>query len=279
MQKTSIMKILKQILTITFLSVIISCDNSDNPTTNGSAQEDASLSIKLVDNPGDYDHVFIDIQDVRIKYDNGSSEENDNDWLSIGVIEPGIYDLLELTGGVNLPLVDNESIEAGTLEQIRLVLGEDNTIVLHGETEARPLSTPSAQQSGLKVMVDQEIIAGFDYNFILDFDVDESIVVAGNSGNIILKPVLRANLDINSGNIEGNILPQGLVAEIEASNENITASTFVDDIGNFQISGLPEGIYTVTITPDVNSTFDPVIIENVTVAVGETTTLDTVSFE
>jgi hypothetical protein len=36
-------------------------------------------------------------------------------------------------------------------------------------------------------MVNQLILAEFNYDFILDFD--ESIVTAGNSGNINLKPV------------------------------------------------------------------------------------------
>ncbi|HAZ25659.1 MAG TPA: hypothetical protein DCY95_14560, partial [Algoriphagus sp.] len=68
------------------------------------------------------------------------------------------------------------------------------------------LKTPSAQQNGLKIKVNQPIEGGQSYNLVIDFDVAKSIVVAGNSGNIILKPVLRAYLEEAAG-ISGLVLP------------------------------------------------------------------------
>lgn len=272
------MKSFKLVLSLIIVILISACDDSNNSLSNTPIEEKASLSIKLVDNPGDYENVFVEVIDVLIKYESDDTDDN-NGWLPIGVIEPGVYDLLELTGGVNLPLVENEIIEPGTIKQIRLVLGDSNSIVLTGESEARPLTTPSAQQSGLKVMVNEPILAGFDYNFILDFDVDESIVMAGNSGNIILKPVLRASLEINSGTIQGVALPTDINIEIEASNETVTASTFTDNLGNYEIAGLPQGLYTITITPEESSMFDPIILNNIEVTIGNTTILDPVTFE
>ena len=271
------MKILKQILSIIIVFTVISCNNSENSGP-------ATLSVKLVDNPGDYENVFVEVVDVMVKYDNDSEDnfdEEDNDengWESLGVINPGIYDLLELTGGVSLDLIDNEEIQSGTIKQIRLVLGENNTIVLAGEEEARPLRTPSAQQSGLKVMVNQAIEAGFNYDFILDFDVDESIVMAGNSENINLKPVLRASLEVNSGILSGEILPADIMVEVSATNGDIIASTFTN-AGQFELLGLPAGIYSITITPDENSLLNGVTIENVEITVGETTILQTITLE
>lgn len=274
------MKYLKLFAFIILIISFIGCNDTDNSQNEG----EAKLSIKLVDNPGDYENVFVEIIDVMVKYgddsDNDSDDSNsDEGWISVGVIEPGIYDLLELTGGVSLPLVENEDIQTGVIKQIRLVLGGSNSIVLDGETQQRPLTTPSAQQSGLKVMVNQTVLAGFNYDFILDFDVDESIVIAGNSGNIILKPVLRANLEINSGTIQGSIIPADLDVEIEVSNDDTTASTFTDDLGNYEILGLPAGIYTVTITPEESSLFDPVVLTDIEVTVGNTTILDVITFE
>jgi hypothetical protein len=272
------MNLLRQLLSVLIIMSLVACNDSDS----SNSQEPAKLSVKLVDNPGDYENVFVEITDVMIKYGNTSDDSENNEdegWVSIGIIEPGIYDLLELTGGINLPLVENENIEPGVIKQIRLVLGSSNSIVLDGEIEARPLTTPSAQQSGLKVMVNQPIESGFNYSFILDFDVDESIVVAGNSGNIILKPVLRANLEVNSGSIEGSVIPSDLAVEIEVSNESTTASTFTDDLGNYEVIGLPAGIYTVTLTPEESSLFEPVVLTDILVTVGNTTILDVITFE
>ncbi|WP_412559439.1 MULTISPECIES: DUF4382 domain-containing protein [Winogradskyella] len=268
------MKYLKQTLLLLIAIFTFSCNNSDESSNDGTAR----LSVKLVDEPGDYEHVFVEVVDVMVKYD-GESDDDENGWQSIGIINPGVYDLLELTGGVSLELVDNEEIEAGLLKQIRLVLGDDNSVVLEGETEPRPLNTPSAQQSGLKIMVNQEIVAGLNYDFILDFDADESIVMAGNSGNINLKPVLRASLEVNSGSLSGTVLPADVVVAVEATNGIETASTLTDDSGNFQILGLSPGVYTVTITPDNDSMLNAVIIEDVEIVIGETTNLGTITLE
>ncbi len=272
------MKFLKQVLSILVVFFVFSCNDSENSTNTDGTNGTAKLSMKLVDEPGDYENVFIEIIDVMVKYEN-EDDNDENGWESIGIISPGIYDLLELTGGISLQLIDNEEIQTGTIKQIRLLLGDENSVVLEGEVEARELNTPSAQQSGLKVMVNEPILSGFNYDFILDFNVDESIVMAGNSGNIILKPVLRASLEVNSGSLIGNVLPSDIAIEIEATNGIINASTFTNDLGDFEISGLPEGIYTVTITPDENSMLNPVIVENVEVIIGETTILETIILE
>ncbi|MFC0603652.1 DUF4382 domain-containing protein [Winogradskyella pulchriflava] len=271
------MKFLKQIVSIfVILLTLSSCNDSDSSNSS----DTATLSVKLVDDPGDYQNVFVEIIDVKVKYDSDDFDEDDEQgWQSIGIINPGVYDLLELTGGVSLELVNNETIETGLIKQIRLVLGDDNSVLLEGETETRPLNTPSAQQSGLKVMINQSIIAGYNYDFILDFDVEESIVMAGNSGNINLKPVLRANLEVNSGTIAGSIQPSGIAAEVVVTNGLFSTTTYTNDFGDFQISGLPEGIYTVTVTPEASLMLDSVVIENVEVNVGATTSLDPIIFE
>src|SRR5690554_7316058 len=110
--------------------------------------------------------VFIDVEEVVIKY-NGNQEDR------VLGIEGGVYDLLELTAGVNV-LLFNDEVPSGDISQIRLILGEENTIVVNGQT--LPLSTPSAQQSGLKIKVNQSLEPGIFYDFLLDFDVDKSIV-------------------------------------------------------------------------------------------------------
>jgi len=272
------MKFLKQITSIIVLLLVLSCGDSDSSNTT----ETAKVSVRLVDDPGDYQNVFVEVIDVMVKYDGGSNDENDDDsgWESLGIINPGVYDLLELTGGVNLELVDDEEIETGTIKQIRLILGEDNSVVLEGETEARPLNTPSAQQSGLKVMINQAILAGFNYDFILDFDVDESIVMAGNSGNINLKPVLRASLEVNSGTLVGNVTNLDVAVEVTVDNgQGLTASTMIDAAGNFEIPGLPAGFYSVIVTPDPNAIplYQVLIIENVEIIIGSVNTLEVIT--
>ena len=249
---------------------VLSCSDDDNGTPQDGM---ASISVKLVDGPGDYDNVFVEVEEVLIKMSdddneqgNDDSDGNDDDgWISLNAINTGVVDLLDLTGGVNILLVDDFEVLAGELEEIRLVLGDDNTIVMDGETFA--LKTPSAQQSGLKIKVDETLQAGFGYTFILDFDVDKSIVNAGNSDNIILKPVIRATIEAATGSIEGSVVPANVETEVKAWVDGVEiASTNTDDMGNFLLIGLAPGTYTLTLTPNPESGLEAATVEDVDVS-------------
>jgi hypothetical protein len=267
--KTTNKLILMSVLAL--MSFTIACSNDGNSESNQSS----SISIKLMDNPAGYDKVFVEIVDVMVKRSDDNNDENG--WESLNAINTGIYDLLELTGGINVLLVDDFQIPSGALNQIRLVLGDNNSIVIDGETF--PLNTPSAQQSGLKIKVNQTLEANIAYTFLLDFMVDESIVIAGNSDNINLKPVIRASIEAKTGAISGQVLPTGIPVIITTEAGEEMVSTYTDDEGNFVLVGLDAATYDITITPEETSGLNPMIIEGVEVTVGNTTVIETVNLE
>jgi hypothetical protein len=230
----------------------------------------ARVQFKMIDGPGDYEEVNVDIQDVMINWTN-----DDTGWESIGGVETGIYDLLTLTGGEYAILAD-EAIPAGFLSQVRIILGENNTVKIDGEVFE--LSTPSAQQSGLKIQVNTEIVNGVLYNFIFDWNVEESIVEAGNSGNYNLKPVIRVTTEAQSGAISGSIIPADVVCLVTATNGADEISAYTNE-GVFLLQGVPEGIYTVVIEPDPNSGYTSVVVGNVEVSLGSTTDIGTVELQ
>jgi len=222
---------------------------SDNDDSNN---QTSRVMVRMTDAPGDYDAVNIDVQDIKIK---ASTDTGDEGWVSIASDEftPGVYNLLDLTGGVNVLLADNV-VPSGYLGQIRLVLGTNNTVVKNGVTY--PLNTPSAQQSGLKLNVNQTLVGGVIYEFLLDFDVEHSIVVqAGGSGNYNLHPVIRVSTMATSGVIKGRISPALVGFQVLASVQvgDTTVSAYADEAGLFQINGIPAGTYTVTLTPETGS--------------------------
>ena len=127
------MKTLKKINFFIFTLILISfysCSNSESGTNNmeGIAPK---ISVKLVDAPGDFDEVNVNVVGVMIKMDDS---DDDSGWINLDMINTGIIDLLNLTGGVNQVLVDRFPIPAGTLKQIRLVLGDGNTIVIRNDS-------------------------------------------------------------------------------------------------------------------------------------------------
>ncbi|WP_299550742.1 DUF4382 domain-containing protein [Seonamhaeicola sp.] len=268
---------LKLIFPLLFLCFLISCNDNDPGSTNLN-KEAPTITVRLVDNPGDYDAVNVEIVDVTIKMDDDSDDEDG--WISLEA-ESDIVNLLDFTGGISKVLVDRFPIPAGTLSQMRLVLGDGNTIVIEGENEELEefdLKTPSGQQSGLKVKINKVIEEGFTYDFILDFDVEKSIVHAGNSGNIILKPVLYASAEASSGIIEGTVSPTDVPAMVKVlvsdPDGDYEVTAFTDENGVFALWGVPAGTYEVIATPtDEEGDYNPGSASGVVVVNGEITTI------
>ena len=259
------------LLVLTFYN----CSNDSKDSTNLN-DGFAHISIKLVDGPGNYDKVFVDVQEILIKMDDDS--EGDNGWESVGVT-PGVYDLLELTGGKSAILIDDYEVLAGELSQMRMILG-DNNYVVKGEDEF-PLKTPSAQQSGLKLKINQTLEAGYLYSFVLDFDVAKSIVDAGNSDNIILKPVINASLEAASGIIKGVISPSDFQTEVSVMVDGESISTYAntENGGAFMLYGVFAGTYDLTITPDPSTNYIPQVLTGVEVINGQITDVGTIVLE
>src|SRR5690606_40451469 len=95
-------------------------------------------------------------------------------------------------------------------------------------------------------------------NFVLDFDVDKSIVMAGDSDNIILKPVLYLSTEVSSGIIEGTITPTDVPSTASVlvddkgtpeTEDDFVISALTDLTGAFALWGVPAGTYEVVVTP------------------------------
>jgi hypothetical protein len=223
------------------------------------------IHVRLTDAPAAYTAVNIDVIGVEIIDNNGKTVVmNSNN---------KIYNLLNFTNGKDT-LLATANVEANSIDQIRLILGANNTIVSGGVTY--PLSTPSADQSGLKLLVNHSLEVGVTNSITIDFDANKSIVEQGN-GVYKLKPVLRAIVTANSGTISGNITPAGILAVVTATSATSeTFSTSVNSAGNFMLMGIPSGTYSITITPLLPLL--PSTQANVVVATGAITNLGTVNF-
>lgn len=262
---------------LTFSLIAFMCLSLMGCNSNDDGTQTAKVAIRMTDAPGDYDAVYIDVQDVMIKA--GTDTDDGKGWVSLEGVTPKVYNLLELTGGVDVLLAD-DIVPAGFLGQVRLVLGENNSVVKDGVTY--PLKTPSAQQSGLKIKVNQTLVGGVIYEFLLDFDVAHSIVVqAGNSGIFNLHPVIRVSSTATSGVIKGNVSPalEGyqVLASVQVGDE--TVSAYADESGFFQINGVPAGTYEVKLTPEEGSGKAEKLIPDVVVVNGEINNLGAISLD
>jgi hypothetical protein len=254
---------------VLFSLLIVSCD-SDESLIQGRAK----LEVRLTDDPGDYEAVYIDVRDVQINVSGDSA--NDNGWQSLQGVNAGIYNLLDLVNDKDtlLALAD---IPSGRLQQMRLILGPNNSVVIDGEEF--DLKTPSAQQSGLKLNIHQDVKAGMLYTILLDFDVAKSIVKTGNK-NFILKPVIRTILNeagIQTGDIKGWVLPDSVLTSVLAlQGQDTVASTYTDNTGGYMIKGLNPGSYDLHYLP-ADSGWNKEVRTGVNVNARQVTVVDTVS--
>ena len=242
--------------------VTLSACNDNEPGT-------ARLVISMTDAPGDYQEVNVDIQSIEV---NVSENGDEAGWITLDNVNAGVYNLLDLTNGIDTVLADEE-LPAGFISQIRLILGEDNTLKIDDQIE--DLKTPSAQQSGLKLQIKSALIAGITYEVLLDFDAARSVVKAGNSGKHNLKPVIRTIVEAQDGAISGIVLPlEATPALFAIQGSDTLASAFTDENGAFLLRGLAPGSYRVSISPATGYLGQS--LENVNVDLGQITDVGTV---
>lgn len=246
-----------------FLFSQTSCSKNEN-----SNDKKARLQIRLTDDPGNYEAVLIDVQDIQINVTGDST----GGWQSLSDVKRGTYDLLQLVNDKDTLLAD-ALIPTGRLHQMRLILGPDNFVKVDGNLIK--LNTPSAQQSGLKLNVQQDVTNGVLYTVLLDFDVAKSIVQTGN-GKYNLKPVIRTMFQAVGGSIKGVVTPDTLATAVLAiQGVDTVASTYTDSFGNYLIKGLPAGSYSVHYLPG-NASFIDEVRDGIAVTTGKVTVVDTV---
>jgi hypothetical protein len=228
----------------------------------GAGTANGSIRFAMTDAPAcGYDHVWVTVEKISVNT-NASASDTDPGWTDLAVSPPQRIDLLTLTNGV-LQELGTLPLSAGHYSQVRLVLASNGNGVTPPANAVQPtggnvtaLTTPSGQQSGVKLQANVDVAAGQMVDLVLDFDACSSVVRAGNSGQYVLKPVVAVVPRIVSG-IQGVVstsLPLGSTT-ISAQQSGATVrSTRPDANGNWTIPFLQPGSYTVVITSDAHAT-------------------------
>lgn len=241
-------------LTTLLLAVAVmftACDVNDDDGSSG------TMRVSLTDAPGDFAAVNIQIEQVLVKSTDSDSdadgvddtegmddEELENDGWEVIFNDSITVNLLDYQNGELLNLGET-TVEAGMYEEIRIVLGDNNTVELLGGTTF-DLTTPSAQTSGYKLMINSKVEAGEVTDLVIDFDASQSITITGND-RYILNPVLRTVEADEKATISGTVSPVEINAWIYTIADGDTVSTQPNAEGDFTLYGLEEGTYDVTI--------------------------------
>ena len=210
------LKRIKYVLPLLAAAALGACDGG---TDSGSSR----VSIRLVDAPGDFKEVKVQITELYLQ---GESESDSTSGrLTLATDTTTYFDLLTLVGGASADLVKDAVIPAGTYSQLRVRVGDAYVVTSDGKVYATPgarlpagmtatgtinLTSGKSRASGYKIRFpgpgltvdgDSRIVA-------LDFDVARSFGhVAGKSGQVILNPHFTVSQVQLSGSISGLITP------------------------------------------------------------------------
>ncbi|WP_415406295.1 DUF4382 domain-containing protein [Sulfurovum sp. CS9] len=280
-------------------------------STSSAKTETGVMSLSITDAPpqlpGTVTAVYITVTGIEFNYDGNWMDVNDfefeNDEFEKNKFESQTFDLLALHDGESLYLGDIV-LPVGHYKEIRFKLdapekngkvkSNPGCYIEFGEDEPiAPLFVPSGGQSGYKGKGDFDITANAKIKIMADFNVEKSIVVAGNSGKYLLKPVIRLVVTELSGTINGTVVDietfnkenddlfvyayeagtyDSTYPEDDEMVPNSDGSHFLNSIsstdvnmsdGNFTLSFLEEGAYdlvTVNYPVDVEGT-DPIVVD------------------
>jgi hypothetical protein len=256
------------ILTFILILILQGCSGSNEDEIN-----QTRLIVTLVDSPADYHEVNIDIQEISLKTD--GTRLNDG-WIELDKFNPGIYNILEFTGGQELPLADM-TFPNGTISQIKLKLGKNNTLSTSNHTSNLLLAN---NYTDGYIFTVNEVINGRGTQYLrIDFDAAKSVSKLGSTGQLMLKPVIKLMSELNTGSISGQVNPaqKNVLVNVIANNRIIASSYAPENSSKFFVPGIEEGIYDLSFESSDDKFQE--YIRDVKVTIGQVTDIGSFSIE
>jgi hypothetical protein len=234
------MKIAKShglIFSALFLLFISACSGGGGGGGSDSGGGLGTLAVSLTDSAGSYKAVYITVESVEVH--TGGNDNNNKNWETIPM-DIDTINLCDLTNG-EFEELGSIKLAEGDYTQLRLHLynipqdGELNiqglehphaNYVILEDDSVHELKVPSGFQSGVKVVKGFTISEDGKTELILDFDAMSSVVEAGNSGQWLLKPTIKAGKLDEYTTINGRVTND---AEVGIANAYVSAQIFDAD--------------------------------------------------
>ncbi|PIZ46294.1 MAG: hypothetical protein COY42_10910 [Armatimonadetes bacterium CG_4_10_14_0_8_um_filter_66_14] len=259
------------LLTLTALLVLLAgCGGGGGG--DGATGSTGQLQVGLTDQSGTFRSVGLAINEVRVNPVGQGNDPTSGLPLIKAFNTPLAVDVLALL--FQQQLLGSAVVPAGTYEQVRLVLAENqpgqepvNFVTLNSDPSTKhPLKTPSGQESGLKVLGSFQVQPGVLNAILLDFSPDKAIVQAGQSGQFLLKPtgirIVQVQPSLSSfGALSGSVMPPtawptAAVSVVPQGSTSAIASGTIDPDNGWFRAFVPAGSYSVRVTANGFQPFD-----------------------
>ena len=224
----------------------------------------------------EFSQVNITVSRVRV-HRSASIGESAAGWSDLEIAPPRRINLLDLMNGA-LEELGEIRLRALEYAQIRLVLERDslgpltNSVVPNGGGE-KPLDTPSAVQSGIKLNHTFTVEGSEITDLVLDFDACRSLV-SRSDGTYGLKPVVRALPRALNGIVGTVDLALSGVVVSAQKNGVVVRQTAPNSVGDFVLAPIDpaQSPYDVVVTATDHAT---AVVAGVPVASDTTTQIST----
>lgn len=226
----------------------------------GGGSAPGTLGVSLTDAPAcGFKEVNVTVAKVRVNQ-SSTAAESDGGWTDITLNPARKINLLDWNNG-GLTALGETPLAAGHYSQLRLVLdpntsnGLANSVVPAGGVETA-LVTPSAVQSGIKLVNEFDVASGQRVDLLMDFDACKSIVKRGN-GVYALKPVIKVVpyvLNGINGYVDTAMLGNGVMVTAQQNGVIVQTTAPNTTTGEFFLARLPAGTYDVVLTANGHAT-------------------------
>jgi hypothetical protein len=156
-------------LLISFLAIVLltSCTKEEESTPF----DNSLVNVKLVGTPTQLSSFNLEILDIQLRV--LEDETDPNAWLSLNTINTGIHDLTNFTDNHVINLVDFKQVPSEFIYSIKLVLGDENSVVKNGVEYS--LDIASEYENASVNILEKQLLENKLYDFTIELNIDESV--------------------------------------------------------------------------------------------------------
>ncbi|WP_047548685.1 DUF4382 domain-containing protein [Psychroserpens sp. Hel_I_66] len=168
------------------LFLMTSCSNELETET---FENSSLITVKIQGTPSILSKVNLEIIDVQLRV--LEDETSPNAWVSLHTVNTGIHDLTKINTNDVVTLVDFEEIPSQFIYNIKLVFGDQNSVLKNGLEYT--LNINENFNNAATNIVGKQLQTNKMYDFVLVLDLDNSIEMSSEE-NANLSPKMSTEM-------------------------------------------------------------------------------------
>lgn len=239
-----LIKFIRITLFLSFVIFSVSCDKNDL------SENAARLRIKLTESPLQMqtDETFV-LREIRLHIQSVEVSVSETDEWTALKFSDADYDVLPLSNGKMLQIIDQFFPANQTIHSLKITLGGNNRLVTPGRDIN--LVLPPESREIIVRNVNENLYA----NIISSLVINVMPTVSVENQNYFLTPRVRIFSEIFGGSLRGYVAPTDISSVVSVSKDEEVLFSIPEADGMFLFPGLAEGEWNISIYPHKDSGF------------------------